>query len=108
MGASESQFGCLIDGTIDELRKHVEDKDRGYVHSLIVLLEDTYTRLTKLKDEYIDRSIAATGKEAVQEMFDTATKKVYVELLKIEEKITFLVGYEKQLSIEGNSDLTND
>jgi hypothetical protein len=48
--SEEITLGQLIDGTEDEFRYHIADKDLGYVKSLYTLLSSTYDQLVEMKD----------------------------------------------------------
>lgn len=106
-----SELGQIIDGSIDQLESHLEDKNVGYVHSLIILMENTYTQLLGIKSDYLEKADKAkeSGDTETEKKFNKALERLYVELMRIEEKTMFLVSYEQKhsLSNEGSSDLTN-
>lgn len=92
-GQNQSELGGLIDSPMDALKNFVKDKNIGYIRSLIILLEETYMQLVGLNDKYLSNNYLSP------EICNRAVREVYAEMLKIEEKITFLSEYEKTLRL---------
>ena len=91
---TKSEFGKLIDGTIDELREHLVGKDIGYAHSLRVLMGNIYVQFTALKDQYMEKRNESSDENVIKEL-DNKIDCVYSELFKIEEKAQYLADYEE-------------
>lgn len=91
---AKSEFGKLIDGTVDELREHLVGKDIGYAHSLRVLMGNIYVQFTALKDQYMEKRNESSDENVIKEL-DNKIDCVYSELFKIEEKAQYLADYEE-------------
>lgn len=96
----------LIDGSADDFKLHLVGKNLGYVHSLTILLEQTYMQLVAMKNNYREKAIAETDPEKVKEL-DEAYQHTINEMLKIEEKQTFLIQWENELKNGGLPHLTS-
>lgn len=86
----------IIDGSVEDLKEHIADKDLGYVRSIDNQLVYNYYNLMKVKDAlksaYETNTCVIEGKtidEAKEECRKTL-EGVYAKMLKIEQLLLFL------------------
>ena len=79
-----SEFGNLIDGSLDDFLSHCKDKNLGYVMSLKNSIAGSYQTLLKVRESLIDKIKQEDLKENSEEM--QTLKGVYLEIMRLEEK----------------------
>lgn len=84
MKKSTSTIGVLIDCTMEEFEESVKEYNVGVLNSLILTLTGTYSELEGRKEAVMSSdTISLEDKEK-------AVKGLFSEMIKIEEKVTYL------------------
>lgn len=92
----QTMLGKIIDMSMQEFEEELvrQKVNIGTMNNLILNLESAYNELRVRKDVLIDAKLRGTVEESkVQE----AVNGIYAEMIKIEEKITFLKKRFKEL-----------
>ena len=95
---TESEIGKLIDGSAESFREHCSDKDLGYVNSLRNHLAGTYQMFVKMKDDLIKKVKEQKLSEDSEEC--NTIKKIYSEMMKVEEKAVLCVEIAKERELK--------
>lgn len=88
---SVSSLGVLIDSPMEDFVKEVSDKNVGTLNNLILTLEGTYSELEARKEAMLNSDTIPFSEKG------EATKGLFSEMLKIEEKVTYLKKRVKDL-----------
>lgn len=80
----QSTLGVLIDSSMEDFKESVSSYNVGVINSLILTLTEAYTELDGRKE-----AIMSSG-EIYLEDKEKAVKGLFSEMLKIEEKVTYL------------------
>lgn len=88
---SVSSLGVLIDSPMEDFVKEVSDKNVGTLNNLILTLEGIYSELEARKEAVLNSDTIPFSEKG------EATKGLFSEMLKIEEKVTYLKKRVKDL-----------
>lgn len=80
----QSTLGVLIDSSMEDFKESVSSYNVGVINSLILTLTEAYTELDGRKE-----SIMSSGEISLEDK-EKAVKGLFSEMLKIEEKVTYL------------------
>lgn len=88
-----NDLATLIDMPFEQFKEYVQTLNVGMINNLILLLNQVYSDLCSRKDAVLkSHNYATTIEECI--------KKLYAELIKIEEKSLYLNKYLKDLTPE--------
>lgn len=91
MNESVSELGILIDSPLEEFKDGVSEYNVGTLNGLINTLTSVYTELEGRKEV-----VMSSGNIPLDQK-EKAVKGLFAEMLKIEEKVTFLRKRVKDL-----------
>ncbi len=101
MSEKPSELETLIDGSQEDFLEWLDDKDLGYVSSVKNHLGGIYEVFIRVKNDLIERIKKQETSQQEIEML----KKVYNEMMKVEEKAALCHMVMKERNLE-NRDLT--
>lgn len=87
----QSALGTLIDSSMEDFEKEVSKLNVGIINNLILLMESCYHDLNTRR-ELIMKSDSISLDDKAQ-----ASKDIFCEMLKIEEKVSYLKKVSKDL-----------
>ena len=80
----QSTLGVLIDSSMEDFKDSVSSYNVGVINSLILTFTEAYTELDGRKE-----AIMSSGEISLEDK-EKAVKGLFSEMLKIEEKVTYL------------------
>lgn len=89
----------LIDGSVDNFKEFLADKDLGFVKSLKTQLSSIYYSLNKAKDDIIAKSKKTDGVNEEYNQCVNTVKGLVVKMMKIEELVLILKEEEDKRAI---------
>lgn len=87
----KSELGVLIDCSIEDFEEAVSSYSVGVIKSLILTLNSVYQELSGRHEAVLASPTITLGDK------ETAVKGLFAEMLKIEEKVTYLEKRSKDL-----------
>lgn len=98
MSVEKTMLGKVIDMTLADFEKELIEQqvNIGTINSMILLLESTYHELAGRKDAVINLMFKE-GKSKKDPEFKKALDGLYAEMIKVEQKITYLKQRSKEL-----------
>lgn len=94
-----TELGQLIDCSEEEFRKYCEDKDLGYISSLLNLMTATYNEVSKVRAELVEKysPLEEKAPDPVQREGVVETLNgLYSKLMTIEQRV-FILREAKEL-----------
>ena len=107
---STSTLGKLIDTPLKDFKKYLESEhiNIGTMNNLIFYLNDAYADLRQRKDTLIKSLENPDITYKDRKLIQKSIKGIFVELIKIEEKVVYLQDRVKELiDVEDKIDTTN-
>jgi hypothetical protein len=93
---SKTAMGAIIDGSDEELRELVAEKDLGFVLSTLNLLKITYIQVEDIKNALVqsleDKALSDEDKQTLNGL--------YHQLARIEQKCSVLVQISEERAIK--------
>lgn len=99
-----SALGQIVDLPIEDFKEAVEEQGMnvGTSNNLILCLESTYNELNRRKESLLFIVFQKKSKKEDTTKEVSAIQGVYAELVKIEEKVTFLKNRVSKLLEDAN------
>lgn len=99
MSEEKSMLGKIIDMSLEDFEKELIEQqvNIGTVNNMILLLESAYHELTGRKEAILKLKFSKEEKSISDEEADKVIQGLYAELIKIEQKVTYLKQRSKDL-----------
>lgn len=99
MSEEKSMMGKIIDMSLEDFEKELIEQqvNIGTVNNMILLLESAYHELAGRKETILKLKFSKEEKSISDEEADKAIQGLYAELIKIEQKVTYLKQRSKDL-----------
>lgn len=91
MNKEQSVLGTLIDSPLEDFKKEVSKLNVGVINNLTLLMESCYHDLNTRRELIMSSPSISLDDKA------TASQGIFCEMLKIEEKVSYLKKVSKDL-----------